>query len=293
MSNLRSNLIRVASTFPVGHPNRLAILDLLRSEEPSVKTAASEETEAFIAWVMATQKPMRSDQVQRFLESKLGREPSEPADRAPAKRGPLEKGETVLVDAYKNTNTLNTDACKDYHNRVGFVDDISAEGVTIAFYQGNAENPSNVPSGDKQFFSGKTTGKDTGLYRWTSRVQHQERSVEKRIGFEMVYFAEKPNVDKRSLEQIQEYVERGVDKGESRDRAYYTGQVGVFTFNKSGEMYFSLVTQQRDRPTFINPSKGQLLYIGVLGHRPAGWMKDAVDRMEAEAQAKMEEAAAE
>jgi hypothetical protein len=293
MSNLRSNLIRVASEFPVGHPNRLAILSLLRSEDPSVKTAASEETEAFIAWVIATQKPIQSAQVQRFLESKLGREPSEPASRAPAKRGPLEKGETVLVNAYKNTNTLNTDACKEYHNRVGFVDDIGKDGVTIAFYKGDAENPSNIPSGDKQFFSGKTTGKDTGLYRWTSRVQHQERSVGKRINFEMIYFSEKPNVDKRSLEQIQEYVERGVDKGESRNRAYYTGQVGVFTFNKSGEMYFSLVTQQRDRPTFINPAKGQLLYIGVLGRRPAGWLKDATEMMEAEGRAKMEEAAEE
>jgi hypothetical protein len=294
MSDLRSNLIRVASTFPVGNPNRVAILNMLREhDDVSVKTAASPETEAFIAWVIATQKKMTPDQVQRFLEQKLGREPVEAVERAPAKRGPLEKGETVLVNALNNTNALNVDACKDYHNRVGFIDDIGSDGVTVAFYKGDAENPSDIPSGDKQFFDGKETGKKTGLYRWTSRAQHQERSVEKRIGFEVIYFAEKPTVDKRSLEQIQEYVEKGVDKGESRSRAYYSGQVGVFTYNKSGEMYFSLVAQQRDRPTFINPSKGQLLYIGIMGHRPAGWMKDATEMMERELAEKQEEAAAE
>jgi hypothetical protein len=286
--SLRAKLIRLAHAKP---ELREVILPLLR--EASDKTAASPETELFISWVIATQKPMSPNTVERFLESKLGRTPTEAAEKAPAKRGPLEKGESVLIDAYKNTNAANVDAAKQYHNRVGFVEDISGEGVTIAFYEGDADRPSKVVSGDKQFFDGKVTGKTTGLYRWTSRVEHQEHSVEKRLGFEMVYFAEKPNVDKRSLEQIQKFVEKGVDKGESRDRAYFTGQVGTFAYNKSGEMYFSLVTPQRDRPTYISPAKGQLLYIGVLGHRPGGWLRDAEEIVETEAMSAAEAQAAE
>lgn len=290
---LRAGLIRVASRFPAGHPNRVAILDLLQGRTP--KKAVSSETESFVQWVLATKTPMNPGQVQRFLEQKLGRTPTEASDSPASKKktGPLEKGETVQVNSYKNTNPLNVDACKTYHNRIGFIDDVGSDGVTVAFYKGDSDNPSDIPSGDKQFFSGKTSGKDSGLYRWTSRPQYQERAVEKRIGFELVYFAEKPNLDRRSLEQIQEYVERGMAKGESRDRAYLTGQVGTFAFNKSGEMYFGFMAQQRDRPTSINPSKGQLLYIGVLGQRPSGWVQDWEERLAVDAQKKMLEEAAE
>lgn len=286
MDKLRSKIIRLAHQKPELRPYLLPLL-----KGAAEKTAASPETELFIEWVIATQKKMNPDAVQRFLEQKLGRTPTESVERAPAKRGPLEKGETIMVDAYKNTNPLNVDAAKQYHNRVGFVEDISGDGVTIAFYTGDTDNPSKVVSGDKQFFDGKITGKTTGLYRWTSRVEHQEHAVEKRVGFEAVYFAEKPNVDRRSLEQIQKYVEKGVDKGESRSRAYFTGQVGLFTYNKSGEMYFSLVTPQRDRPTFISPAKGELLYIGVMGHRPGGWLRDAEGLLQAEAEKAEAEAA--
>jgi hypothetical protein len=33
---------------------------------------------------------------------------------------------------------------------------------------------------------------------------------------------------------------------------------------------------QRDTPTAVNPKKGKLLYIGVAGKRPGGWMEEAV-----------------
>jgi len=32
-----------------------------------------------------------------------------------------------------------------------------------------------------------------------------------------------------------------------------------------------------DDVTTLDPAKGQLLYIGVLGGRPSGWKKDAIE----------------
>ena len=122
-------------------------------------------------------------------------------------------------------------------------------------------------------------------------AQHVERSVEKRIGFEVIYFSEKPNVDRRSLEQIQKYVEKGMEKGEDRKRPYLTGLVGTFAYSKTGDMWFSIGAQQRDRPTSVSPSKGQVLYIGTLGHRPGGWMADAEEAIQKEIEVEQEEAA--
>jgi len=56
---------------------------------------------------------------------------------------------------------------------------------------------------------------------------------------------------------------------------YYSGYVGKFTYNKEGEMYFTMSMQGRDTPTTINPSKGKLLYIGIAGKRPGGWKAEA------------------
>ena len=202
---------------------------------------------------------------------------TEPTAGTPAKRGPLQMGETVLVNARNNTNPLNVDACDAYHNRVGMVDAISSEGVTVAFYRGDAESPSTDLSGDKQFFDGLKTGKTSGLYRWTPKPAYQEGAVKKGTLFEVVYLRAGQRVDQRSMEQIERYVDMGEQRGQSRSRVYYSGYVGKFAYGKDGSMYFALSAQQRDRPTFISPKKGQVLYIGLAGKRPGGWKAQAAE----------------
>jgi hypothetical protein len=274
----------MAASLPAGSPQRRHILDRLEATRTASlsKLAVSADTEDFIEWVLKTQAPMKSDKVERIIEMATGMTPKAPSAKAPRKTGDLSVGETVLVDRYKNTNPANTDACEQYHNRVGMVESLTSSGVSIAFYRGDAENPSTDLSGDKQFFDGLATGKSSGLYRWTPKPAYASGVGDgegggKRIMFELVYLREGQAVDRRSIEQIEKYVEMGEQKGENRSRVYYTGLIVNFAYGQDGSMYFGLAAQQRDRPTFINPSKGKLLYIAPLGKRPAGWKAEAIE----------------
>lgn len=274
----RTAMLHQAASLRVGDPKRRALLAALVGATPTTKLAINEETEHFIEWVLASQGPMNPDAVTRFIEAKTGMEPKAPEEKAPAKRGPLAVGETVLVDKTKNTNTLNSDACEAYHGRIGTVESINADGMTIAMYRGDSVRPSRDLSGDKQFFAGFTSGKDTGLYRWTWKSDFIESTEGKQVLFELVYKRAGQTIDTRRIEVIQDYVDRGNQQGENRSNVYYSGYIAKFAYNKQGEMYFSMGMQQRDTPTTINPTKGELLYIGVMGKRPSGWKQDAMER---------------
>lgn len=238
------------------------------------KEAVSRDTEAFVKWVLHTQRAMGENAAARFIEKNTGREPSQPKDRPPSRRGPLTEGETVLVNKYKNTNSMNVDAAEEYHNRVGVVDRVGSDGLTIAFYRGDAERPSKDLSGEKQFFEGTASGKSTGLYRWTPKPDYMS-GAGSRAMVEAVYIRANQTVDRRSVEQIEQYVDRGEAIGQSRSRVYYSGVIAAFAIGKDGSMYFGVAAQQRDRPTSMNPSKGELLYLGLLGRRPSGWKAEA------------------
>lgn len=280
----RLQLLRTASSLPVGHPRRKAILAALSEidnatsgfdQVASEKVAFDEDSEDFVEWCL-TQEPMSASNVQRFLEGKLGREPTAPSEGAARKSGPLLEGETVLVDSTKNKNPLNTDACDQYHNRVGVVKNINEDGLTIALYQGNNDRPSTELSGDVQFFSGFASGAKTGLMRWTPRTAYIENAVGKKVMFEIVYSPGGTAIDTRRVDVIEEYVDKGTLQGQSRSRMYYTGMVGKFAFNAKGELYFTMSLGQRDTPTTFNPKIGDVLYIGLLGKRPGGWKADAI-----------------
>lgn len=267
------HLIRTAAALPGGSADRRNLL-------AAIKVAIAPDTEDFVEWVLATQKPMSESEMVRFLEAKLGRTP----DPAPAKgqsgrkspTTPLAVGEKVMVDKTKNANPLNTDACEQYHNRVAQIAEVTNEGLIVQFYRGNMDSWADELTGEKQLFNGFQSGQKSGLYRWTPKSAIVENSTDKKILFECVYLRGGTSVDTRRMEQIEQYVEQGVLKGESRSTVYYTGLVGRFAENQQGEVYFGLVAQQRDVPTFINPKKGQLLYIGVAGKRPGGWKEEAV-----------------
>lgn len=277
MSLNRSEMIRLAASLPPASPQRIAILAQLgREVQASVKIAGSVETEAFINWALS-QKRMSADAAQRILEQKLGVEAEQPVEGpSTRKTGPLRKGEVVIVNARNNISSSNRDACETYHNRVGMVEEINSDGYTVAFYRGDNTQPSTDLSGDKQFFEGLTPGKENGLYRWTPKPAYQG-GIENRVMLEAVYLRAGKQVDIRSREQIQQYIEKGQNVGENRSDVYYSGPVGKFAIGKDGTMYFAFSAQQRDRPTAINPEKGKLFYLGVLGKRPGGWKADAIN----------------
>lgn len=265
-------MIRTAATLPKDHPERQVLL-------ASIKVAVAPDTEDFVEWVLATQDPITENAMSRFLEAKLGRTPDPAPEKGKSgrKTGPLEVGEKVLVDKLKNTNTLNTDACNQYHNRVGQVSEKTPEGLVIQFYEGNNNTPSDKLTPEKQLFNGFASGMKTGLLRWTPRTDYQETSVGKKVLLEVVYLRGGTNVDRRRMDVIEEYVDKGTLQGENRSTVYYTGVVGKFAVNQQEETYFTLSTMQRDTATTFNPVKGKLLYIGVAGvGRPGGWKEEAI-----------------
>lgn len=266
-------MIRTAAALPKNSADRRALL-------AAIKVAIAPDTAPFVEWVLATQDAMREEDMVRFLEAKLGETP----DPAPAKgqsgrksrTTPLAVGEKVMVDKTKNANPLNTDACEQYHNRVGQVDSVTNEGLVVAFYRGNMDSWADDLTGEKQLFNGFQSGQKSGLFRWTPKSVSFDNSKYKKILFECVYLRGGTTVDTRRMEQIKQYVEQGLSRGESRSEIYYTGTVKTFAENQQGEAYFGLVAQQRDLPTNINPKKGKLLYLGVAGKRPGGWKEEAV-----------------
>jgi len=280
-------MIRAAAALPKGSADRRKLL-------AAIKVAVSPDTVDFIEWVLATQDRITEAETLKFLETKLGRPPTPASPKGQSGRkspiAPLVVGEKVMVDRHKNTNTLNTDAGERYHNRVGQIDSVNPDGVVVAFYRGDVDSWADELTGEKQLFiirkdrklkSGlpdvSQTGGETGLFRWTPKSTVMDRPTVSGILFECVYLRGGTSVDTRRTEQIQEYVERGLTRGDSRSSIYYTGAVGRFAINQQGQLYFSLVSQQRDTAhTMMNPTDGKLLYIGVAGKRPGGWKEEAV-----------------
>jgi hypothetical protein len=265
-------MIRTAASLPKDDPDRRLLV-------AAIKVAIAPDTEDFVEWVLATHKPMTESEMVRFLELKLGRTPTPAPAKGQSgrKTGPLDIGEKVSIDKTKNTNTLNTDACELYHNRVGLVSEKATEGLVIQLYRGNVDIFSEELTNEKQFFNGFASGAKTGLYRYTPKSAYVEANVDKGTLFEAVYLSGGVNVDTRRMEQIEEYINKGTLQGENRSTVYYTGNIGRFAENQQGEVYFSIVAQQRDTTaTTMNPKKGKLLYIGVAGKRPGGWKEEAI-----------------
>jgi hypothetical protein len=274
--NDRLHLLRLAASLPKGDGNRRAILARVASMS---KQAFSPDSEDFVEWVLATKDhPMKESQVRTFLEKMAKREPSQPAapGESTRKTGPLGKGELVSVDASKNTNSLNVDSCVRFDKRVATITDVTSDGLVLAFHKGDVASFDENLSGQIAAFNGFASGKTTGLYRYTPKAVVDENASGSRVLFEAVYIRGGERVDTSRAEQIEAYVDAGSLKGESRSRIYYTGGLGKFAFNQQGELYFGLIAQQRDTAmTFINPTKGRLLYLGVIGHRPQGWKLEA------------------
>jgi len=259
---LLKQVVRLAYAKPA---LRKALLDVVKIA--AEKTAFSDDTADFVEWCLAKGDRMGASDCKRLLE-RMGLEMTEaPAPGGGPKRGPLEVGEQVRADKGKNTNSLNVDACEKWHDNVGTIDSIGPDSVVVRF-----EN------GAKVQFMGLESGAKSGLYRWTpaAAADHPGRGV-----IEVVYVSDKtaPPPDKERIEMVEKYVEKGLQKGESRVDVYYTGLPLKMAQGEKG-FYFSMFPTQRmtpmagAHPRSINPQRGHLYYIGILGHRPGGWEGD-------------------
>lgn len=254
------------------HPHlRAKLMPLIQDQtiEPSVRLASlvkkafKEESEQFVAWCIMKDEKWDKNECQRILE-KLGVPMQEGG--VVQTRGPLAKGEMVECKAAKNTNAKNTDVCEQYDGKVGNIVDIDGDALVVEFTDG-------VRNFGKGRFEGKQSGSTTGLYRYTPS---DAGGANQRALVEVIYISDKsakpPAKDR--IDMIQEYVDKGTDVGESRSRIYYSGNPLKQAMGKNG-YYFTVFSAQRDQyPTSINPTKGQVLYIGRMGGRPGGWKNE-------------------
>lgn len=272
--NLRSKLIRLAHANP---SLRADILPLLMSNKSASadKVAVSEETEDFVEWCVMKNDKLSVNECKTIL-NRLNVPMQEAAALTPS-RGPLEKGEMVRCDAKKNTNQLNTQVCEDHDGQIGSVIDVDGNALVVKFTDGIRDFGTGR-------FEGRESGSKTGLYRHTPS---DAGGANTRAMVEVIYIKDQtkpPSKDR--IEQVEEYVEKGTALGQQRSRIYYTGNPLKQAVGKDGSYYFTVFSAQRDQfPTSINPTKGQVLYIGLLGKRPGGW-KSEFAKMQAEAIAK-------
>ena len=241
---LRQKLIRLA------HDNASLRPHLL----PLLQKTAGKDTVAFVTWAIETQSPVPTDRVIQFLE----RNGIEKGERGESKRGlPIAKGEHIEIQANNAPGDLQ-DLLQPFHLLKGVVMDVEGQDVICKM-----ENQKilRVPGG-------VNSGKTSGVYRTTVLD-----TVKGMKHLEVVYLAanERPPTQVQT-ELVQQYVEKGLAQGEDRSEIYYTGYVSSYMISKEGKPYFMLWSQQRGgRPRTLSPDKGKVLYIGLVGKRPAGW----------------------
>jgi hypothetical protein len=265
-------LIRVAHANP---SQRHRIMPHIFGILANGKVAYSQTSVDFTSWGLARDKRWSESQMQKFCEQ-LGMEVLLPIDAPKPRRGDLEVGESILVRAIENTNELNTEVCNKYDKQYGSVEAVDSEGCAVRFNNGQIVR-----------FDGTKPGKTMGIYRGSPVKDEPTEQTGKRIALvEFIYLRDKnaKPPSKSRVEDIQEYVELGIAKGEKRNRVYYSGIPKVLKETKSGDIILSVRAQQRGAKwVSINPKKGKLLYMGKLGNRPGGWQSQW-DKMMADAE---------
>lgn len=258
MSALRSRIIRLAHEHPDLRPHLLPLV----SDKYVAKTAGR-DTADFVAWTLATQKPIPTSRVIDFLE----RHGVDLSVRSESKRGvPLAEGEWVEVQANNAPGDLQ-DLLQPFHLVKGTIDKVEGNDVVVSFDNGKKLR---VPGGTE-------SGKASGLYR-TSVLDTAKGMAH----VEVVYLAANEHPPTQvQLEVVKQYVDRGMSQGEDRAEIYYTGYVPSYMVSKEGKPYFMMWSQQRGgRPRALSPDKGTVLYIGLVGRRPGSWVAE-FDRLDA------------
>lgn len=245
----RTHLIRLASKLPQGSPERRTILSQLNTQG-QMKVSVTDETTAFIDWVMLNQDPMSERAMTTLVEKLLGRGPTAYVKKT--KRGPTIEVGDMLMPKPDKAPAQNADVAEQFKYEPGTVEKVDRDGVLIKFKNQTAR------------FFGHATGTKTGLYRYSPKAQYNTDKVH----IEAVYFASKGEVEPYRRHVVEQYQERGVARGQDRRRPYYSGYIIGFKTTKDGDNVVTVMTQQRPYPVTFNPKKGQLLYLAPMRRRP-------------------------
>lgn len=252
--------------------------------EAGDKVAFNEDTKRFVAWCVQRGKEQggySEGKTKATVEKLSGKAPLPAPEKGKSgkKSGDLKVGEAINFDKYKNANETNQDICDEFNyadrEQYGIVTKIERDGVLVQMHDKRKRK-----IGSPILVEGFKTGKTTGMYRhsMTARIGTSER---RGVILEVVYLRGGKKPPSMSQQQaFAEYVNNGVVKGESREAIYYTGMLTRFAYNiKDNQLYFSIKSDQRKWPTNINPSQGDLLYVGKMGQRPSGWESDLKDEV--------------
>lgn len=259
--NDRSAMIRKAHSLPKGSDERREILATLKEAELA-KEAMSKDTQEFTDWVMLNMadSPMSERAMIKVVEKILGREPSQYV--AKKKRGPdVEVGDMLMAKPDKAPE-VNKDVAEQFKYEPGTVEKVDRESILLKYKNGQTAR-----------YEGTKTGVSTGLYRYTPKHEVGGQRG-KQTMVEAIYFSKPGEVDAYRKHVVSEYRERGEARGEDRKRPYYSGPVTAFRYLKDGtSVITTILAQQRPYPVSVNPKKGDLLYLGILGKRP-NWKSD-------------------
>lgn len=246
------------------------------SKEASSKVAVKPETEDFATWVMNTQGPKSVREVEMFVNNVLHIDtvPMREADPNAVKGPRFKKGDQVEIRAEKHGDAATKAVYEQFDGKIGTVTETDGMDVLVEFKAGAAAV--RFPGGQKP--------RGVGIYKYIEAYV-----VEGSPMMEMIYMADpsaKPSNDARL--EVEVYQGRGRPT-ETRDSRYYTGSVFKAAMGGNG-FYFSAFPQQRTRvdpaseasflPRSFNPAKGNVLYIGLIGKRPAVWKKQLEEMQE-------------
>lgn len=258
------------------------ILTAMFGGEQGDKVAFNEKTARFVAWVVDRNKKYDANKTEKIIEQLSGKAPLQPKPKGSggSARGPIKTGEMVKFDKYKCAEELNQDICDKFnhsdHEEYGVVTKVESDGCLVQIHKSSGSK-----IGSPVRIEGTKTGKSTGMYRHTPMARIGSSGSDRSgLVLECVYLrggSKPPSMsDQQSFAQ---YIKRGISAGEEREAIYYTGRLTRFAISQKNELYFQISSDQRSRPTSINPTKGTLLYVGQMNKRPGGWdsaLKDEV-----------------
>jgi hypothetical protein len=260
-NNDRSAMIRKAHSLPSGSEERRDMLAAVKQADLE-KEAISKDTQEFTDWVMLNMadSPMSERAMVKVVEKILGREPSQYV--AKTKRGPNAEVGDMLMAKPEKAPEVNKDVAEQFKYEPGTVEKVDRESILLKYKNGQTAR-----------YEGTKTGVTTGLYRYTPKHEVGGQKG-KQTMVEAIYFSKPGEVNAYRKHVVSEYQERGEARGEDRKRPYYSGPITAFRYLKDGTSVIStILAQQRPYPVSLNPKKGDLLYLGILGRRP-NWKGD-------------------